>query len=446
MRIIAESPDKQRLNQQLHDRRILLWIVIFLFFLSSFAWIKAVIFVQNEDLVLPVILDGQTYRVNVDENRLMAWTCQVLPALCDGRLDPQRFSVWPPFTRNTLDSPFRRPFSDGEEEVRAWIDMKALATYVEAVNPEIWFVGSSRVQRGIDVQQVEHLLRASGRQWSVVNLAVPGGGIETTLSVIRHFTSNGALPRYIVYPLGAFEINEHYISPVLTRYFMSVGDFTSHIGNVFWSRGIDIVARYYLSNVRHRLLENWDLPTIKDAREAMLFLPKKQWRAALERLRFVSPKGIKWIDVLQSLHRPATPLDLQVLLQSLPRREDPTLNNYHIGNDKRRALFHLLALCRNEGIRIIFTDTPVSSWQHSALVDGPGERFREFMLELSDHNAVWLPIGEEAMEIADEDFVGVRRGREFLDPDHLNRKGAQKFGVGIYRYVLSPVISADTRQ
>ena len=90
----------------------------------------------------------------------------------------------------------------------------------------------------------------------------------------------------------------------------------------------------------------------------------------------------------------------------------------------------------------IETEMELSSWQQSALRGMPAERFTAFMQEASaESNFTWMPITEEALEITDADFIGVRKGKEFLDPDHLNWQGAQKYSTSLYRNVVAPLLA-----
>jgi hypothetical protein len=421
---------------------ILLYTVSALVFFALLGALKATILGEPGKQVLPVIVDGQTRYVRVAPGRLSAWTCQILPAYCAAGSVPAFSSPGDPFSRDPLASPALRIIRDGAVEVRAWISLRALADYVDQVKPEIWFIGSSRVERGIDITSIERLLRQDGYDWSVVNLAVPGGGIETSLGVVRHFAERAANPRFIVYPIATFELNESFPSPVLARYFMTGRDFATHLTETFWDKGLDLNSRYYLSNIRYSLLEAWDLPTIKDAREAMLYLPQGKWRTALERMRIVAPSGTAWEDLIGELDRPVKALDLQALLQSLPQRADPTLGDYRVGSQKRKDFSRLMQFCRSRGIEIVFVNTPVSSWQQSAVRGRPEERFNAFMQEAGkEWDFPWRPLSENEFGLADDDFIGVRKGREFLDPDHLNWQGAQKYSTSLYGSVLRPVFA-----
>lgn len=437
MPLLTMPPDRRA-----QSGRILGYTAIALFFIALLGVLRGSIVGEPENMVLPIIVDGQTRYVSVDSNRLLDWTCQVLPAYCDARADPLTLPQELPFSRDPLASPALRVIRDGREEVRAWISLDALAAYVGRVNPEVWFIGSSRVERGIDVPSVERLLRRDGYDWSVVNLAVPGGGIETSLKVVRHFAARAAKPRLIVYPIAAFELNESFPSPVLARYFMTGADFVSHLSETFWEKGLDLNSRYYLSNLRYSLLEALNLPTIRDAREAMMYLPQRKWWLALERMKIIPPRGTTWEALAAELDRPAQSLNLQSLLRSLPQRADPTLADYRVGSQKRKDFYRLLHFCRDEGIELVFVNTPVSSWQQSALRGRPQERFNAFMQESStEWNFTWMPLAEEALGISDADFIGIRGGREFLDPDHLNWQGAQKYSVSLYRSVLARVLA-----
>jgi hypothetical protein len=221
---------------------------------------------------------------------------------------------------------------------------------------QVLFLGSSRFQVGIAANEIASLLEREGRlerPCGVVNAAVPGGDLITAEFLLGHLLARGVRPRTLVLEISPETLN-HYNEWLGFHVVRQLR--WEHVPG-YWAEACRaghgmrfLSARLFpLFQYREQLVE-WVWGINQTASANGKPLPRWLAKGPVPWTQLLCPPTAKVTQELRDR--------IQVTTDHQPRR---WLRDYRIAGNSPAALERILALCRQQDIRVLLVGVPVTT-------------------------------------------------------------------------------------
>jgi len=319
---------------------------------------------------------------------------------------------------------------------------RVLTTLAAMPPPRIVFLGSSRIEVGIDQGEVGTVVqkrcsgtRQSSEPYPTLNAAVPAGDPITAEYLLGQLLEKGVQPDWVVLEVSPETLNRsNEWLAIHVRRQLRWEHVPGYVVEVCWSgQGMRFLHARLFGPFLHREQILRAVSTNVFGRSETSRPPENAANLTDE-VPAPPPldcakEPIDWDRVLQPPEREVTPKLRDLIQLTTDRQVSLWLQHYRIAGNSSWALERTLQLCQKHRIRVLLLAVPVTSPHRQTYTPAIEQTFQEYLAGLLQKYPCH--------------FIDCRDWMQdglFLDNHHLNTEGRVYFSRMLAYHVLAPLV------